>query len=462
MSDTWDVLVIGAGPGGYPAAIRAAQLGLKTACIEREKVGGVCLNWGCIPTKALLKTAEFANQLGHADDFGLSIGDVAIDFAKVIGRSRGVAERFGAGVKGLFKKYGVSSLEGSARLTAPGTVEITTAAGTETHTAKHVVIATGARARWFPGIEPDGERILTYREAIVATERPPSITILGAGAIGIEFAYFYNAMGSQVTVIEGQDEILPVEDREVGKALRRELRKQGITFKVNTFVDNVRREGDETITTLASGEEVRSHTVLISLGIRPNTEDLGLEEVGIGTDRGGFIEVDTSHQTAVAGFYAVGDCCSAGPSLAHTATRQAHVCIERIAGLYAPDVDYSSMPSCTYCQPQVASVGMTEAAARAEGRHFRVGRFPFAANGKAWGAGHPEGFVKVLIDDEFDEILGAHIIGAAATEMIAEFVLAKSSESLAETIVHTVHAHPTASEASLEAVAQGLGISVHI
>lgn len=461
MAYDYDLLVIGAGPGGYPAAIRGAQLGLKTACVEREKLGGVCLNWGCIPSKALLKTAELAHKIRHASDFGLNTGPLTIDFGAVVARSRGVAARFEKGVAGLFKKYGVVHLQGEARLTSPETVEIVSTSGTTTLRAKHIVVATGARARSFPTIKPDGERILTYREAIVRTEQPGRAIILGAGAIGMEFAYFWNAMGTAVTLLEGQDEVLPVEDREAGKEARKAYEKQGIAVRTGTLVDGVARNGEEVIVTLRGGEQLVADVVLVALGITPNTEGLGLDKLGVRTDKAGRIEVDRSHRTNVPGVYAVGDCCNGGPALAHVATRQAHVCVERIAGHKAPDVDYGAMPSCTYGQPQVASVGLTEEAAKARGVAYKLGRFPFAANGRSQGAGTPEGWVKVLVDPKHGEILGAHLVGADATELLTEFVVARSGELTADVLMNTMHAHPTAAEAMLEAVATSQGASVH-
>lgn len=453
----YDVLVIGAGPGGYPAAIRAAQLGLKTACVEKEKLGGVCLNWGCIPSKALLKTGELANKIRHASDFGLKAGPLEVDFPAVIARSRKVSERFERGVAGLFKKYGVTHLTGTAKIEGPGKVSI----DGQIVEAKHVIIATGARARVFPGITVDGDRVMTYREAIVSTRHASSAIILGAGAIGIEFAYFWNAMGTQVTVVEGQDEILPIEDRELGAELRKQLGRQGIQFQVGKLVARAEKDGDGAVVELKDGTVLRADQVLVSLGVAPNVEGLGLDNVGIQLDRGR-IQVDKSHRTTAPGFYAIGDVCSGGPALAHTATRQAHVCVERIGGLHVPDVDYGAMPSCTYCQPQVASVGKTQQQLDKEGRAYKVGKFPMQANGKSVGAGAAEGFVKVLVDPKHGEILGAHIIGADATEMIAEYTLARAAELTAETLITTVHAHPTASETMLEAVAVSLGHSVHL
>jgi len=454
MSNEYDVIVIGAGPGGYPAAIRCAQLGLKTACVEKEKLGGVCLNWGCIPSKALLKTAELVHKIRHAGDFGIRVAEAEIDYPAVIKRSRKVSKRFEKGVKGLFKKYGVTSIAGTASLPEPGKVVI----GDETYTAKQVIVATGARARTFPGIEPDGEKIVTYREAIVSEDRPGSVTILGAGAIGMEFAYFWHAMGVDVTVVEGLDEILPVEDREISAIVRKQMAKTGIKFQLGQFVKSVGRDGDGTVTTLQDGTELRADLCLIALGIVPNSGIF--DQVGANTERG-FATIDRNCQTSVPGVYALGDV-SVGGGLAHTAMAQAHMCAERLAGHESPDVRYDTIPACTYCQPSVASVGMTEEAAKKAGKSYKVGKFPFLANGKAQGSGHPEGMVKVLIDDEYGEVLGAHIVGSDATEMIAEFTLAITSESTADVLLNTIHAHPTHSEVMFEAVAQALGVSVHI
>ena len=460
MSD-YDVIVIGAGPGGYPSAIRAAQLGFKTACIEREKLGGVCLNWGCVPSKALLKTAEMVNKLKKAKSWGIDVGEPTIHFDQVVGRSQKVAKRFNKGVAHLFKKYGVTLISGEASFKNQNTLTIQSSEGTQELTAKHIIVATGARAKTFPGIEADGERILTYREAIVMDTKPESITILGAGAIGIEFAYFLNAMGTHVRVIEGLNEILPVEDPELGAELRKNLEKQGIEFILGQYVSGVENQGAKTIVTLNDGTKFESEITLVSLGITPNSDALGLEELGVQIDRG-FIQVNTNFQSSVAGIYAVGDVCSRGPGLAHTATRAAHICVERLAGLEVADLDLNNVPSCTYCQPQVASVGLTEPEAKKQGLSFKVGRFPFMANAKAHGGGAPEGFVKVLVSEPYGEIIGAHIIGSDATEMIANFTMARSSETTAELFAQTIHAHPTNSEAMLEAVSAAIGHSVHM
>lgn len=458
--DSFDVVVIGAGPGGYPAAIRASQLGLKTACVERDQVGGVCLNWGCIPSKALLKTAELVHKIGHADEFGLRVGPVTPDYPAVIGRSRKVADRFVKGVTGLFKKYGVTHVQGTATLTGDGEVHVASGTASRTLRAKHVIVATGARARTFPGITPDGERILTYREAIVSTDRPASVTVLGAGAIGMEFAYFWNAMGVPVTVVEGLDEVLPIEDREAAAVVRKQMAKTGVAFQLGRLVKEVRREGDGTVTVLDDGTELRAQITLIALGITPNTSGLGLEALGVRFERG-FIAVDDDLRTSVAGLYAVGDVTTRG-GLAHTATAQGHLVAERIAGHPAPKIAYDAIPSCTYCQPSLASVGLSEEKAKAQGIRYRVGKFPFQVNGKALGAGATDGFVKVLLGERHGEILGAHIVGAEATELIAEFGLARANELTSDEILHTVHAHPTYAEVMYEAVAQALGVTVHL
>jgi dihydrolipoamide dehydrogenase len=455
MAD-FDVLVIGAGPGGYPAAIRAAQLGLKTACVEKEKLGGVCLNWGCIPSKALLKTAELAFKIGKAKDWGLSVSDLSIDYPRVVERSRKVAQRHERGVGSLFKKYGVTSIAGEAKLKAADKVEV----GGKEITATHVVVATGARAKLFPGIEVDGERVLTYREAIVRTAQPRTATVLGAGPIGLEFAYFWRGMGVEVTVVEALPEILPREDREAAKEARKHLEKTGIQFKLGAPVASAARDGDGSVVKLKDGTELRSDLTLAAFGIAPNTDAVGFAEVGVKLERG-FVPVDACMRTSVRGVYAVGDITPNG-GLAHTATRQGEICVERIAGHAVPDIDYGSIPSCTYCQPQVASIGLTEEQAQAQGIAITVGRFPFLANGKAQGAGEPEGFVKVLLGKQHGEIVGAHIVGSEATEMIAELTLARSAELTADEVLHAVHAHPTFSEATFEAFAQALDRTVHI
>ncbi len=461
MSETYDLIVIGAGPGGYPAAIRGAQLGMKTACIEKELLGGVCLNWGCIPSKALLKTAEMAHKVRHIEEYGLSAGELGVDFPAVVERSRKVSKKFNRGVAGLFKKYGVTKIAGTASLLGDGQISVESSEGTTVYSAKHIVVATGARARFFPGMEPDGERILTYREAIVQTEQPESLIILGSGAIGMEFAYFMNAMGTKVTVIEGLPHLLPIEDKEVAKVVEKSFKKDGVTIQTGVFAESVENTGSGVKVTLKDGKVFEADQCLLALGITPNVEGIGLDAAGVKLERG-FIAVDESYRTNVKGIYAVGDVASRGAALAHVATRQAHICVERIKGLHVMDLDDANVPSATYCQPQVGSVGMTEEAAKKAGLKFKVGKFPYVANGRMVGAGTPDGMVKVLIDDHSGEILGAHIVGADATEAIMEFVLARTAELDAETVIETVHAHPSGAEANLEAVAAALGVSVHI
>ncbi len=461
-TEHFDLVVIGSGPGGYVAAIRASQLGMKAACVERERLGGICLNWGCIPSKALLKTAEYADVVRHLGDYGLSAGPLSVDLPAVIARSRRVAEKSEKGVAYLFKKYGVTPIAGSARLAGGGLVRVRGEGGGErTLRAEHIIVATGARARWFPGMEPDGRRVLTYREAIVLDELPERAVVLGAGAIGLEFAYFWQSMGAAVTLVEGADRIAPLEDREVSEALGRSYKKRGISLITGVLARSVRAEGEEAVVTLDDGRELRADVALLALGVRPNVEDLGLEEAGVALDARGFIQTDASCRTAAAGIYAIGDV-AGPPMLAHKASAEAHICVERIAGRRVPDLDLRGVPAGTFCQPQVASVGYTEDALRAEGRDYTVGRFPFAANGKSRGTGHTEGFVKVLIDPKYGEFLGAHIIGDGATELLQEIVLARAGELDAETFLRAVHSHPTASEAVMEAVAAALGASVHI
>jgi dihydrolipoamide dehydrogenase len=457
----FDVVVIGAGPGGYPAAIRAAQLGHSVVCVEKDRLGGVCLNWGCIPSKALLKTAELAHGIREADTMGLRVSGLEVDYPAVIARSRKVSDRFNKGVKALFKKYGVTSIEGTARLAGPGRVVVEGASGTVELEAKHVIVATGARARVFPGIEVDGARVMTYREAIVATDAPSSVIVLGAGAIGMEFAYFWRAMGAAVTVVEGASEVLPIEDPEGAAIVRKAFEKSGVAFRLDARVTAARADGEGALVTLQDGSELRADRVLVALGIQPNVEGLGLEEAGVVVGRKG-IEVDTSFATSARGVYAIGDVASRGPALAHAAMRQAHVCVERFSGHHVADVDDAQIPSCTYCQPQIASIGVGEAELKKRGVAYKVGRFPFLANGKAQGAGHPEGLVKVLVGERYGEILGACIVGADATELIAELAVLRAAEGTAELLAATVHAHPTMGEAVMEAVAAAIGVSVHI
>ncbi len=458
MADSFDVLVIGGGPAGYVAAIRAQQLGLKAACVEKDRLGGVCLNIGCIPSKALLRAAEQYRFLkSETEAFGIYVDNVRHDWAKVIARSRKIADQSERGVQFLFKKYGVTSIKGTATIVGPGRVRV----GDQEITARHVLIATGARAKFFPGMEPDGEKILTYKEAIVATTQPESVIVLGSGAIGLEFAYLWNSFGTKVTVVEGLDRICPLEDVDCSTEMARAFKKQGIEIKTGSFCKSVVRKGDGVEVTLADGTVLTAAQCLLALGVTPNVEGIGLEAVGIQLGKGNWITHDTNFRTTAAGFYAVGDVCGP-PALAHTAYAEAHVCVDRLAGKHSPDVDYANMPAATYCQPQIASVGLTEAAAKAQGLDFTVGKFPYSANGKARAIGASEGLVKVIVDKQYGLILGAHLVGHDASEQLANFVMARGAEVTAEHFLHTVHAHPTLGEAMYEAVAVALGKSAHI
>ncbi len=472
MAQVYDVVVIGGGPGGYPAAIRAAQLGLKVACVEKEHWGGICLNWGCIPTKSLLKNAEVWNLItGHAKDFGITVKDASFDFPSVIKRSRGVADQMNKGIQFLIKKYKVERFDGRGRIGKPKDggkihqVEVTDASGKVTATleTKNVVLATGARARAFPGMEVDHKTVITSREAMNLPALPKSMVIIGAGAIGVEFAYFYNSFGCKVDIIEAQDRLLPVEDDDSSKELARAFKKQGITVHTGAMVKSAKAHGKGARVVFEKGgkqETIDADYCLVAVGVTGNVEELGLEALGVKVDRGAIV-VDGFARTNVAGIHAVGDV--AGPPwLAHKATHEAIVCIEKIAGKNPHEFSKANIPGCTYCQPQVASVGLTERAAKEQGLKFKVGKFPFQASGKAQAIGEPAGFVKLIVSEEYGEILGAHIVGSEATEMIAEYVLARELEADAEAIVKTIHAHPTLSEAMMEAAAMAEGECVHL
>jgi dihydrolipoamide dehydrogenase len=466
MTQAFDVVVIGAGPGGYPAAIRAAQLGLKVACVEESHWGGICLNWGCIPTKALLKNAEVWQTISqHAGDFGVSLKDATFDFASVIKRSRGVADQMNRGIQFLFKKYKVEKFDGRGRIAAKDTVEVTGGDGKVATTikAKHIIVATGARPRAFPGMEIDRKSVITSKEAMSLPKLPKSLVVIGAGAIGVEFAYFYNAFGVKVEIIEALDRLLPIEDDDVSKELAKAFKKQGITTHLGAKVSSAKAHGSGARVVFSKDgkdQTIDADYCLVAVGVTGNIENLGLEALGVKTDRGAII-VDGFARTNVPGIYAVGDV--AGPPwLAHKATHEAITCVEAIAGKHPHAFSKDNIPGCTYCQPQVASVGLTERAAKEKGLKYRVGKFPFQASGKAQAAMHAEGFVKLIIGEEYGEILGAHIIGSEATEMIAEMVLARSLEADAETIIKTIHAHPTFSEAMMEAAAVAEGECVHL
>jgi dihydrolipoamide dehydrogenase len=470
MAEKYDLVVMGAGPGGYVAAIRGAQLGFKTACVERERAGGICLNWGCIPSKALLKSAEMMRQAQHAADYGVIInGPITFDWDKVIKRSRGVAEKLSSGVETLFKKYGVTQIPGIARLTGRGKLEVESSGANKT-TGKmsletpRTIIATGARAKFLPGIEPDGDRVITYREAMVLPEVPKSVVVIGAGAIGIEFADFWNAFGVEVTVIEFMPRILPIEDEEISASLTRALKKKKLTIHTGAKTTGVKVSGKQVTTsfTTADGKEqtVTSERVLLAVGVRANVEGIGLEGMGVALDRG-FIQVDDQYRTTSPGIWSIGDC-AGPPLLAHVAMAEGVRTVEWMAGHHTVPVNYDAIPGCTYCDPEVASIGKTEAQARAAGLDIAVGRFPFSPNGKAVGAGHTEGFIKVITNKAHGEIVGVHAIGHGVTDLIAEMSLAMTSEATAHDVLASIHPHPTLSEVMYEATANALGEAVHI
>lgn len=452
-------MIIGAGPGGYVAAIRASQLGLKTAIVERENLGGVCLNWGCIPTKALLKSGEVYEQLGHLGDYGLSAEGRSYDFAKVIERSRGVAKQLNQGVTFLMKKHKVEVIMGAARL-EKGSPAPKVIVGDRTISAKHVILATGARARTIPaiGLEPDGERVWTYREAMVPKSMPKSLIVIGSGAIGIEFASFYRALGAEVTVVEMMDRVLPVEDAEVSKAAQKAFEKRGLKFKLSAKVNKLTKDAAGVKVEL-EGETLAAEVAIVAVGITGNVEDLGLEALGVKVDRG-HVVIDPQGRTNVAGLYAIGDL--AGPPwLAHKASHEGVHCVEAIAGFPSPHLQ-APIPGCTYSEPQVASVGLTEAAAKEAGVEVKVGRFPFKANGKAIASGQTEGFVKTVFDGKTGALVGAHMIGAEVTEMIQGFALAITLEATEEDLMATVFPHPTLSEAMHEASLDAYGRVLHV
>lgn len=458
---SFDVAVIGGGPGGYTAAIRAAQLGLSAVCIERESLGGICLNWGCIPSKALLSTAALYQQMQDAKKWGLSADNVGVDWPKVIKRSRQVAGRLEKGVASLFKKYGVTHVSGTARIERPGVLQV----GDGFIDAKHIIVATGARPRPLPGAAFDGERVLSSREAMVLPEQPKRVLIIGAGAIGCEFAYFFNALGTSVTLVEMAERIVPVEDAEISEALEKSFRRQGIVVRTGSVASEILVKDGVVSAQVGPGSgeteptTVEAEHVLVAIGVMGNVEELGLEAAGVEVERGR-IKVDRDLRTTTPGIYAIGDV--AGPPwLAHKASWEGIHCVERIAGHAGKPVAYDNIPGCTYCEPQVASVGMTEARARESGRELKIGRLPFAALGKALAAGHTEGFTKVIFDAKTGELLGCHLLGHGVTDLIAEPTLARTLEATEAEILATSHPHPTLSEAIHEAVGQAFGEGVN-
>ncbi len=461
----YDLIVLGSGPGGYVAAIRASQLGLKTAIIEKESLGGVCLNWGCIPTKALLKSAQVFEYINHAAEYGITIGAPKADFGAVVKRSRGVADGMSKGVQFLMKKNKIDVLTGFGKLKKGGKVEVTDAAGKKTEYAgKHIIVATGARSKELPNVKQDGKKIIGYREAMTLPTLPESMVVMGSGAIGIEFAYFYAALGTKVTVVEFLGNILPREDKDVSKEMEKIFKKKGIDILTSTAVESVDTTGKKCVVNIKSADgktaKIECDIVLSAVGITTNIEGIGLEEVGVKTDKG-LVVVDDFYKTNVAGVYAIGDVVK-GPALAHVASAEGITCVEKIAGKNPEPIDYGNIPGCTYCSPEVASVGLTEEEAKAKGIAIKVGKFPFSASGKASAAGAKEGFVKVIFDARYGEWLGCHMVGANVTEMIAEVVVARKLETTGHEIIKSIHPHPTMSEAIMEAAAAAYGEVIHL
>ena len=455
----YDIIVLGSGPGGYVTAIRASQLGFKTAVIEKESLGGVCLNWGCIPTKALLKSAQVFDYLKHAEDYGLSLENLDKDFTKVVERSRGVANGMSKGVQFLMKKNKIDVINGFGKLKPGKKVEVD---GKE-YTADHIIIATGSRSRQLPNIPQDGKKVIGYREAMTLKKQPKSMIVVGSGAIGAEFAHFYNAMGTKVTIVEYLPNLVPLEDEEVSKQFERSFKKAGIKVMTNSSVESVDTSGKmikASVKTKKGEEILEAEIVLSAVGIKSNLENIGLEEVGIVVDRDKIL-VNDWYQTNIPGYYAIGDI-TPGPALAHVASAEGITCIEKIKGMHIESIDYGNIPGCTYATPEIASVGFTEKQAIEKGYDIKVGKFPFSASGKASAAGTKEGFVKVIFDAKYGEWLGCHMIGAGVTDMIAEAVLGRKLETTGHEVLKTIHPHPTMSEAVMEAVADAYGEVIHL
>ena len=460
----FDVLIIGSGPGGYVAAIRAAQLGLKTAIVEREQLGGVCLNWGCIPTKALLKSAQAYSEIRKAQDYGIGVKGVSMDFERIVKRSRNIADSMHKGVQFLLKKNKVTVLKGIGKLQGKGKVTVKTEKDTQTYETKHILLATGARARSLSNLPADGQKIITYREAMTLKKLPKTLLVVGSGAIGMEFAYFYHTLGTQVTVIEALNTILPNEDKDVSGYVQKHFQKLGISFITSAKVETMDTKGKTAKLTLSAKQKKETLTadhVLLAIGISPNTENLGLEEAGVKLNKSGRVEVGQFYETSAKNVFAIGDLIP-GPALAHVASAEGICCVEHLAGLNPQPIDYGNIPSCTYTQPEIASIGLTEAAAKEQGYKLKVGTFPLSASGKAKASGHSEGFVKMVYDAKYGELLGAHMVGEHVTEMIAEISAAKRLETTGTELIKTIHPHPTLSEAVMEATAQAYGEAIHL
>lgn len=461
----YDIIVLGSGPGGYVAAIRASQLGLKTAIVERSELGGICLNWGCIPTKALLKSANVYEYLTHAADYGIKVNGGEADFPAMIKRSRDVADGMSKGIQFLMKKNKIDVIKGTGKLLAGKKLEVTAEDNSKQtlQADKGIIIATGARSRQLPNLPQDGKKIIGYRDAMTLPEQPKKMVVVGSGAIGVEFAYFYNAIGTEVTIVEYLPNIVPVEDIDISKQLEKSLKKQGITVKTDSSVEKVDTSGKGckvTVKTAKGEETIECDVVLSAVGIEANLENLGLEDVGIATDKGRIL-VNDYYQTNIPGYFAIGDCVP-GPALAHVASAEGIICVEKIADHHPEPLDYNNIPGCTYCSPEVASVGYTEKAAKEAGYEVKVGKFPFSASGKASAAGAKDGFVKLIFDAKYGELLGGHMIGSNVTEMIAEIVAVRKLEVTGEELIKTVHPHPTMSEAVMEAAAAAYGEVIHL
>ncbi|HEY9220249.1 MAG TPA: dihydrolipoyl dehydrogenase [Lutibacter sp.] len=460
----YDIIILGSGPGGYVTAIRASQLGFKVAIVEKENLGGICLNWGCIPTKALLKSAQVYDYLKHVDDYGLKAEAIDKDFGAVIKRSRNVADGMSKGVQFLMKKNKIDVVDGFGKLKTGKKLDVTDAEGKVTeYSAEHIIIATGARSRELPNLPQDGKKVIGYREAMTLPVQPKKMIVVGSGAIGVEFAHFYNAMGTEVTIVEFLPNLVPLEDLDVSKQFERSFKKSGIKVMTDSSVESVDTSGDgvKAVVKTKKGEEILEADILLSaVGIKSNIENIGLEEVGIVTDRDKII-VNDFYQTNIPGYYAIGDVVP-GPALAHVASAEGITCVEKIAGLHTEAIDYGNIPGCTYATPEIASVGLTEAQALEKGYELKIGKFPFSASGKAKAAGTPDGFVKVIFDAKYGEWLGCHMIGAGVTDMIAEAVLGRKLETTGHEVLKTIHPHPTMSEAVMEAVADAYGEVIHL
>lgn len=460
----YDIIVIGSGPGGYVAAIRAAQLGFKTAVVERENLGGICLNWGCIPTKALIKSAHVYEEINHAEEFGLNKTETSFDFTNVVKRSRGVADKMNKGVGFLMKKNKIDVINGNAKVKPGKKIEVTDKNGKKTeYSASHIIIATGARSRVLPNLPQDGKKVIGYREALTLPTMPKSMIVVGSGAIGIEFAYFYATMGAKVTVVEFLPNIVPVEDEEVSKHVEKSIKKHGIDVMINSSVERVDTTGNgvKAFVKTPKGEvTLEADIILSAVGITANIENIGLEEVGIVTDKGRIL-VDNFYKTNIPGYYAIGDVIP-GPALAHVASAEGILCVEKIKGLNVEPIDYGNIPGCTYCSPEIASVGMTEKKAKEAGYEIKVGKFPFVASGKATANGDTDGFIKVIYDAKYGELLGCHMVGNGVTDMIAEAVAVRRLEATSHEILTTIHPHPTISEAFKGATEAAYGEAIDL